>query len=318
MLTIDLIKENLNLQNKVFVGYSGGPDSSVLLDLCVKLREKSNINLSAIHVNHNLSKKCMDWERHCIDICKQLNVNLVIESAQITSNGAGLESAARQARYKIFRNILKENDQIILGHHSDDVAETIFMRILRGTGIDGIEGPAHKRNIGQGELIRPLIRVPKIEIMKYLKVNKLNFIEDDTNEDLTFDRNFLRHKIFPLLEDRWKDFPNRINSLSSISKDRNDNYKNLVYEKFEKLIGSKIRLKDLKKIPKSLAIDVIRYSIKESNLAMPSSKIMQEIYRTFFLSRPGPKSCVTWSRADKEDSAGMIKYKEGYLIISKR
>ena len=113
-----------------------------------------------------------------------------------------------------FVNILKENEQIVLGHHSDDVAETIFMRILRGTGLDGIEGPARKRNIGKGKLIRPLIRVPKIEIMSYLRDNKLNFIEDDTNEDIRFDRNFLRHKIFPLLEDRWKDFPKRINALS--------------------------------------------------------------------------------------------------------
>ena len=318
MLTLDLIKENLNLQNHLYVAYSGGPDSSVLLDLCVKLRDTSNINLSAIHINHNLSKKSIDWENHCVSECKKLNVNLIIESVQINSDGGGLESAARQARYKIFENILKENEQIVLGHHSDDVAETIFMRILRGTGLDGIEGPAHKRNIGQGKLIRPLIRVPKTEIMNYLRDNKLNFIEDDTNEDIRFDRNFLRHKIFPLLEDRWKDFPKRINSLSSISKDRNENYKILVYEKFEQLIGSKIILKDLKKIPKSLAIDVIRYSIKQCNLAIPNSKIMEEIYKTFVASRPGPKSCVTWSRADKEDSSGMIKYKEGNLIISKR
>ena len=83
--------------------------------------------------------------------------------------------------------------------------------------------------------------------------------------------------------------------------------------------GRGLRLGSIsKKIPKSLAVDVIRYSIKECNLAIPNSKIMEEIYKTFVASRPGPKSCVTWSRADKEDSSGMIKYKEGNLIISKR
>ena len=147
MLTPDLIKNNLNIKDNVFVAYSGGPDSSVLLDLCVKLREISKINLSAIHVNHNLSKKSIDWEKHCIDVCKKLSVNLVIESAEISSDGGGLESAARKARYKIFKNILKENDQILLGHHSDDVAETIFMRILRGTGLEGIDGPKDKRDL---------------------------------------------------------------------------------------------------------------------------------------------------------------------------
>ena len=108
MLTLDLIKENLNLQNNLYVAYSGGPDSSVLLDLCVKLRDTSNINLSAIHINHNLSKKSIDWENHCVNECKKLNVNFIIESVQINSDGGGLESAARQARYKIFENILMD------------------------------------------------------------------------------------------------------------------------------------------------------------------------------------------------------------------
>ena len=318
MLTPDLIKNNLNIKDNVFVAYSGGPDSSVLLDLCVKLREISKINLSAIHVNHNLSKKSIDWEKHCIDVCKKLSVNLVIESAEISSDGGGLESAARKARYKIFKNILKENDQILLGHHSDDVAETIFMRILRGTGLEGIDGPKDKRDLGLGRLIRPLIKVSKREIMDYIDDNDLSFINDDSNKDIKFDRNFIRHKIFPLLEDRWKEFPVRVNSLSRISKERNKNYKNLVYEKFDNLIGNEINLKELKKIPESLAYDVIRYSIKESNIAIPNSKIMQEIYKTFVDSNPGPKSLVSWSRSDGEDPAGMIIYKEGSLIISER
>ena len=133
------------------------------------------------------------------------------------------------------------------------------------------------------------------EIMDYIDDNDLSFINDDSNKDIKFDRNFIRHKIFPLLEDRWKEFPARVNSLSRISKERNKNYKNLVYEKFDNLIGNEINLKELKKIPKSLAYDVIRYSIKECNIAIPNSKIMQEIYKTFVDSNPGPKSLVTWS-----------------------
>ena len=76
MLTLDLIKENLNLQNNLYVAYSGGPDSSVLLDLCVKLRDTSNINLSAIHINHNLSKKSIDWENHCVSAVSYTHLTL--------------------------------------------------------------------------------------------------------------------------------------------------------------------------------------------------------------------------------------------------
>ncbi len=98
MLTLDLIKENLNLQNNLYVAYSGGPDSSVLLDLCVKLRDTSNINLSAIHINHNLSKKSIDWENHCVNECKKLNVNLIIESVQINSDGGGARVCSKTSQ----------------------------------------------------------------------------------------------------------------------------------------------------------------------------------------------------------------------------
>ena len=318
MLNLDLISNTLDFKQPVYVAYSGGPDSSALLDLCVKLKEKKFINLSAIHINHKLSEKCSNWEKHCISVCKTLDVNLIIESTKVIPDGGGLESAARKARYKIFQNILNKNDQILLGHHSDDVAETIIMRILRGTGLDGIEGPTKKRNIGEAKLIRPLLEVSKKEILKYLNDNKIDYIEDDSNTDLKFDRNFLRHKVFPLLQDRWNDFPKRINSLSSIAKERNNNYKNLVNDKYKNLIGNKINLNDLKKVPKSMACDVLRYSIKESNVAMPNRKILQEIYKTFIVSNPGSKSLVSWSRADKEESAGMIKLNEGFLIISEK
>ena len=101
MLNLDLISNSLDFKQPVYVAYSGGPDSSALLNLCVKLKEKNFINLSAIHINHKLSEKCSDWEKHCISVCKTLDVNLIIESTKVIPDGGGLESAARKARYKI-------------------------------------------------------------------------------------------------------------------------------------------------------------------------------------------------------------------------
>ncbi len=318
MLTQKLIENNVDLNKKIYVAFSGGPDSSAMIHLISKMKTDMKIAPQAIHINHNLSDKSADWESHCKNICLDLNIDLITESVQITSEGGGIESAARQLRYKIFKSILKEGEQIILAHHGDDVAETILMRMLRGTGIEGIEGPKQKRNLGNGILIRPFLEISKKEILGYLKENKIDFIQDDSNKDNTFDRNFLRNKIFPLLEERWNNFPQRFNKMSSIIRDRNKNYSNLIANEYQNLIGREIEIKKLKKVSPLIICDILRYSIKECNIALPNSKIMEEILKTFLDSNPGPKSIVTWSRSDKEEDAGKITYDNGFLIISKK
>ena len=181
MLNQDLIIKNVDLENKIYVAYSGGPDSTALLHLLAKMSIDHKLEVKAIHVNHNLSKESKAWEDHCKKICSILNIDLTIESVQIISDGGGIESASRKARYKIFENLLESGDQILLAHHSDDVAETIFMRLLRGTGVDGLEGPKFTREIGKGRLIRPLLKITKKEILNYLVENNIQYIEDDSN-----------------------------------------------------------------------------------------------------------------------------------------
>ena len=317
MLTNKLISKNIDLSKNMFIAYSGGPDSTALLHLLstVDLNEKAKVQ--AIHINHNLSKYSDSWERHCIEQCSKLNINLITESVEIKSDGDGIEAASRKARYKIFENLLNDDDQLLLGHHRDDVAETIFMRLLRGSGPDGMEGPKIKRSIGKGILIRPFLETSKQEILEYLNQNKVEFIQDDSNLSNDFDRNFLRNKIFPLLEERWNNFPERINNFSTILSSRNDNYMNLIHGKYQHLIGNSINLKELKELPDTIISDVLRYSIKKSNIAIPSIKIMKEIKKTFIHSNPGPKSQVSWSRADKEEVAGKITYANGCILISK-
>ena len=294
--------EIIDLNQKVFIGFSGGPDSSALLHLVSKVDSKFLGNIKAVHINHNLSKNSSAW----------------VEAVHINSDGGGIESAARRARFEVFKNILEENNQILLGHHSDDVAETILMRLLRGTGVDGLNGIEQNRKLGSGRLIRPFLDIPKKEILNYLKDHNINYIEDDSNKVNDFDRNFLRNEIFPLLDSRWNNFAQRINSMSHIIQERNVNYTNLFFEKYGELVGHKIDINKLKTLQESLIIDVLRYSIKACNLAVPNSKIMKEIVKTFINSDPGPKSQVSWSRSDKEEPGGSVTYKKGFLLISKK
>tara|TARA_Y100000768_G_C23983455_1_gene687273 strand:+ start:2839 stop:3795 length:957 start_codon:yes stop_codon:yes gene_type:complete len=318
LLTKDLITKNIDISKNIFIAYSGGSDSTALIHLLSSIKIDKNTKVKAIHINHNLSKNSLLWERHCREQCSKLGIDLIVESVEIKSDGGGLEAASRKARYKIFERLLDKDDQILLGHHSDDVTETLFMRLLRGTGPDGMEGPKLKRSLGQGVLVRPFLGVSKKEILDYLKKYNIDYIQDDSNLSNDFDRNYLRNEIFPMLEKKWNNFPNRVSNFSKIIKDRNDNYSYLMHEKYDDLISNSINLKKLRELSDPLISDVLRYSIKKCNIAVPNSKIIEEIIKTFVYSSPGPKSKVEWSRSDKEEVSGQITYSNGHILISKR
>ena len=139
-----------------------------------------------------------------------------------------------------------------------------------------------KRSLGKGVLVRPSSGSIKKEILDYLKKHNIDYIKDDSNLRSDFDRNYLRNKIFPILEKKWNNFPNRVSNFSKIIKDRNDNYSDLMHEKYNDLISNSINLKKLRELSDPLIADVLRYSIKKCNLAVPNSKIIQEIIKTLY------------------------------------
>jgi len=312
-----LIK-NINLENKIYIAFSGGADSSALLHMFAHLRKEYSIQIEAIHVNHNLSKDSKGWEDHCKSMCKSIDINLIIKSIHISVEGDGLESAARKARYGIFSNLLKEGEQILLAHHSNDVAETFFLRLFRGTGMDGLEGPPVRRAVGSGFLIRPLLDYSKKDLLSYIDKNNISFIEDTSNFEINQDRNFIRNSLIPKIEERWINASDRISNTSKLIESRNILYKELFKKEYDYLVGKEIPVKDLKNLDNAVCIEIIRSSIAMQNIAMPNKKITEEIFKTFILSRPGPKSEVQWSRADNDQQGGKVIYKNGCIVITNR
>ena len=315
MISFDNLTYHLDLDKKIYVGFSGGPDSTALLHL---LHSNNITNVEVIHVNHNLSNNSVEWEDHCRQISEELGFIFHAESLEIKIDGDGLESAARKARYKIFKKYLKEGEQILLGHHSNDVTETFLLRLFRGTGVDGLESLPIKRNVGVGYLVRPLIKLTKKDILNYLEVNKINYIQDESNLEQEQDRNFVRNKIIPLIEQRWNKASSSIFNASDFIKIKNQSFEILFQEKFSHLISNKIKVKDLREIHEPFMVDIIRLSIKKENIAMPSKKVIEEIIKTFIHSSPGPKSEVSWSRADKEQPGGKIHYRDKCIFITKQ
>ena len=316
LLNIDYLQQSIDFKKKIYIAFSGGIDSSVLVDILGKNAFKLKLNITVIHVNHNISSNSLIWMKHCKEFCSKLGLDFISEEVNIISSGGGIESAARKARYKIFSKYLKNEEQILTAHHMNDVTETIFLRLLRGTGIDGLSGLEKSRKLGKGLLIRPFLEVSKKEIEEYAKENDINYIFDETNKDNEYDRNFLRNEIFPKLDARWNDFSSRVFKMSKITNERNNNFFELLNNNYGYLINNVIKIKDLKNLNIDITKEIIRTSIKNENISIPNSRVLDEIIKTFILSNPTSKSIVSWSRADKDQRAGKITYKEGNIFIS--
>jgi tRNA(Ile)-lysidine synthase len=183
------------------VAYSGGADSHALLHTLVSLDLPQDI--LALHVNHGLSANADNWQAHCEAVAHALHVDFYTERASVKRNGTGLENAARQARYDIFARHIGPGDVLLMAHHADDQIETFFLRLLRGAGVRGLGGMPEWRAIGSGCLYRPWLACSQEEIRDYARDHKLVWVEDESNTDLQFDRNYLREQVLPILQARW-------------------------------------------------------------------------------------------------------------------
>ncbi|MCP1484043.1 tRNA(Ile)-lysidine synthase [Pseudomonas fluorescens] len=185
------------------IAFSGGLDSTVLLHLLADLAKNVSLPpLSAIHIHHGLQAAADAWPQHCQAVCDALGVPLLIERVKVQP-GASLERAARDARYAVFSALTQANDVLLTGQHRDDQAETLLFRLLRGAGVRGLGGMPQQRPVGQGTLIRPLLDISRAELEAYAQAHQLNWIEDPSNQDRQFSRNYLRHQVMPLLTGRW-------------------------------------------------------------------------------------------------------------------
>ena len=185
------------------VAFSGGLDSTVLLHLLADLAKTESFPaLSAIHIHHGLQAAADAWPAHCQSVCDALGVPLHVMRVTVQT-GASLERAAREASYAAFMSLTEADDVLLTAQHRDDQAETLLFRLMRGAGVRGLSAMPAQRPLGQGTLLRPLLDATHAELEAYARAHQLHWIEDPSNEDRQFSRNYLRHQVLPLLTARW-------------------------------------------------------------------------------------------------------------------
>lgn len=185
------------------IAYSGGMDSTVLLHLA---QAAGLPNLSAIHIHHGLQQGADDWAARCQTQCETLGVPLQVSRVQVDARHPhGPEAAAREARYAALRTHLPEGAVLLTAHHAGDQAETILLRLLRGTGVEGLAAMSMKRVFSEHTLWRPLLRAPREALLDYARRHALRWIEDPHNLDPRYARSWLRAQVMPALRQRWPD-----------------------------------------------------------------------------------------------------------------
>ncbi|MGB7646572.1 MAG: tRNA lysidine(34) synthetase TilS [Pseudomonas fluorescens] len=185
------------------IAFSGGLDSTVLLHLLASLANTETLPpLSAIHIHHGLQAAADAWPSHCQAVCDELGVPLRVAHVHVQS-GASLERAARDARYRAFAEVTGAGQVMLTGQHRDDQAETLLFRLLRGAGVRGLAAMPVHRPLADGHLVRPLLDASRAELEAYAQQHQLTWIQDPSNADSRFSRNYLRHRVVPVLAERW-------------------------------------------------------------------------------------------------------------------
>ena len=185
------------------VAFSGGMDSTVLLHSLVRLAQQHALPaLRAIYIHHGLQEAAQPWPAHCQRVCDQLGVPLTVLEVDVPPT-ASVEQAARQARYAAFEKQLASDEVLLMAQHQDDQAETLLFRLLRGTGVKGLQGIPLTRQLQHSRVVRPLLTVSHQQLLDYAQQQQLAWVEDPSNATDEFDRNYLRRHVIPLLKRRW-------------------------------------------------------------------------------------------------------------------
>lgn len=220
---LERLKQEVSIYRKArrwYIAYSGGLDSHVLLHALTQLKaqEPTLPQLIAVHINHQLQQVAGSWELHCQQQAQALSVEFESHKVIVDSRN-NIEARAREARYQVFSDVLEANDYIFLAHHQQDQIETFFYRLFRGAGIKGLSSISKERSLGAGHLVRPMLMFSREEITRYAQHHQLNYIQDPSNDNTDFDRNYIRHQLLPVIQQRWPVYSNAVQRAISHSQE---------------------------------------------------------------------------------------------------
>ena len=264
---------------QLVVGLSGGVDSVVLLDSLQRCAGRLGFELSALHVNHQLSPNAARWASFCQRLCRARGIPFHAVKVEVRRGGG--EAAARAARYAAFAR--HECDVIALAHHRDDQVETFLLQLLRGAGVKGLAAmPLLKSKVEKSEgrapaIVRPLLDATRAQILEYAKARKLKWIEDESNADVGYARNYLRHEVLPVIGRRFPAYLSTIaRSVGHVADAARLLDEVAAADGRGRIKEGALAVEALRRLPDARARNLLRAFLAGQGIAMPSAERLGE------------------------------------------
>lgn len=304
--------------NVIWVAYSGGCDSHVLLHSLAALRAEITAEIKAIHVNHGLSPDADEWEAHCQQTCEQLNVHYKAVKVNARKQKSSPEEAARHARYAALRQLIKKDEVILLAHHQDDQAETLLLQLMRGAGVKGLAAMPVQQAFSQGVLCRPMLNFSRQDIQHYAEQLGLSWIDDPSNFDTDFDRNFLRHQVVPLLQTRWPALNRTLSRTASHSAEADHLLSDLAEQDWQHVRNQQhlqptpqIKINALLELNEKRQRNVLRYWLASiCHLRLPDTVHLQRILDEVITAADDANPEVIWRGGEVRRYQGLLYAQE--------
>jgi len=295
------------------VAFSGGLDSTVLLHALALSRDAAAPPLLAVHVDHGLHSDSAAWCRHCRSFAQSLGVEFIDMAVRIPGrSGHGAEAAAREARYNALRSVVEHGDWLLSAHHKDDQAETLLLNLMRGSGPAGLAGIAAVRPFADAWLVRPMLDVSRAALREYADAQGLAWIDDPSNEDQQFDRNYLRHDIMPRLENRWPGVIDRIRRSATLAGEASQLLDQLADADYRRLgtRPDRLELTGLRALGPERQRNVLRYVVRETGLPSPPAAQLQSVITDLIPARDDAQPVVQWPGAE------VRRYRDNVYILT--
>ena len=278
------LESSVSPGQRVLVGLSGGVDSVVLLDVLAHLAPRMRFELAALHVNHQLSVNAKGWARFCRSLCRDRDIPLKVARVKL-AQGNSLERAAREARFAAFTRVRAHH--VALAHNQNDQAETVLLRLLRGAGVKGLGAMPFQSADARGSILRPLLATSRAEIEAYARARKLEWIEDESNADPAFTRNWLRGVILPQVAERvptWSEALARTAAHASEASGLLDELAQLDARSADE--SGSLSTESLRAIGVARAKNVVRFLIAARGWRMPDADALEEGLRQALSAKP--------------------------------
>jgi len=289
--------EELHSPSGYAVAFSGGLDSTVLLAGCARLERR--VPVRALHVDHGLHASSAQWAHHCGRAARALSVEFQSRRVHIDPESRhSLEAEARERRYEALGEMLHADEMLLTAHHEDDQLETVLMRLLRGAGVKGLRGILADGRFANGYIGRPLLGISKAEIEAAAAAWRLEWIEDTSNRDQRFDRNYLRHEILPLIKRRW---PQAARTVGRTARQMAD--AEILLEQLA--AADAVHVSDYSRVPLAILrpldsrrqANLLRYLLAAERLPLPTAAQLGELMAALRLERRDAQVRVQWPGA---------------------